>query len=442
MSKLPPGPSGHFWVGNLPEFMRDPLTFLEKCARDYGDAVHFRLGKSRVCLVNNPTYIEQVLLNPDEFQKSRLLRALRSLFGKGLLTSEGEAWSRRRSTAQPFFSPGRIEAYTHIMMACAERKLSRWRNGDVRDVEAETMGLTLAIVTKALFDVDPDAEMTEISSAVKWISTRPLGRVILTGQLPQCLPTPDKLRLRRFVSRLDESIYGLIRHRRERGEDKDDFLGALLRSRHADQCGLTDRGIRDELLTFILAGHGTTAAALAWTFYLLSANPKIESRLSTELETVLAGRAPSLQDLAALPYTDQVITESLRLYPPAWILTRDASRECELGGYRVTTGMTVLICPWVTHRDPRFFNSPEEFDPDRWINGGPKGLPKCAYIPFGRGPRFCIGSSFAATEAMLLLAVVAQKFGLRIPPETRPPVPLAALTLRPKSGLRMAIARR
>lgn len=442
MSKLPPGPSGHLWAGNLPEFIRDPLTFLEKCARDYGDVVQFRLGKSRVCLVNNPTYIEQILLNPDEFQKSRLLHALRSLFGKGLLTSEGETWLRRRSTAQPFFSPARIEAYTHIMMACAERKLSRWRNGDVRDVEEEMMGLTLAIVAKALFDVDPDREMTEISSAVKWISALPLGRVILTGQVPECLPTPDKLRLRRFVSRLDESIYGFIRHRRETREDKDDFLGALLRSSHVEQSGLTDRHIRDELLTFILAGHGTTAAALAWTFYLLAANPRIESRLSTELETVLAGRAPTFQDLPGLPYTEQVVSESLRLYPPAWILTRDASRECELGGYRITTSMTVLICPWVTHRDPRFFDRPEEFDPDRWIDGGPKGLPRYAYIPFGRGPRFCIGSSFATTEVMLLLAVVEQKFRLRIPPETRPPVPLAALTLRPKGGLRMAVPRR
>jgi cytochrome P450 len=324
----------------------------------------------------------------------------------------------------------------------AEQKLSGWRDGEVRDLEKEMMELTLAIVLKALFHVDLDLDVREISSAVEWISRVSLGRIILDGQLPHRLPTPDKLRLKKFVHRLDKSIYEIIRRRRESGDERDDFLGTLLRTNEAGRLRLTDRDIRDEVLTFILAGHGTTAVALTWTLYLLSLHLRAESRLAAELETVLAGRAPNFQDLTALPNANQIMTESLRLYPPAWILTRDATRDCELGGYRITSQTTILICPWVTHRDPRFFTNPEEFIPERWADGEPKKVHPYAYIPFGRGPRFCIGSSFAPLEATLLLAIVAQRFRLRMPSEGRRPAPLAALTLRPKTGLSMVLARK
>lgn len=441
-ANFPPGPKGHFLLGNLPEFMKDPLAFLTRCACDYGDVVCFWLGNTSVCLLNHPDYIEQVLLSPQDFQKSRLLRAFRSLFGKGLLTSEGVSWSNRRSTAQPFFLSGRIAGYSQIMRDCAEQKLSCWRDGEVLDLEKEMMELTLAIVLKALFHVDLDADIGEISAAVDWISRVSLGRIILNGQLPQPLVTPDKVRLKKFVRRLDKSIYEIIRRRRDSGNERDDFLGMLLRTNEEKWIGLTDRDIRDEVLTFILAGHGTTAVALTWTFYLLSLYIHAESKLTTELDTVLAGRAPNLQDLTALPSANQIMTESLRLYPPAWILTRDATRACELGGYGISPQTTILICPWVTQRDPRFFSNPEEFIPERWADGGPKKIHPYAYIPFGRGPRFCIGSSFAHIEVTFLLAIIAQRFRIRMPSEGRRPAPLGALTLRPKNGLRMVLDRK
>ncbi len=437
---LPPGPKSRFLIGNFPFGSRDLLGLITSWARQYGDIFYYRAFHFRVYFLNHPDYIEYVLVTHNRnFIKGRGLQANRRLFGNGLLTSEGDFWLRQRRLAQPAFHRDRIAAYGEVMVAYTERMLSTWQDGERRDIHQDMMRLTLEIVAKALFDADVAARVDEVSSALEVLMQENSGGRMLLPLLRR-LPTPGNLRYGRAVERLDRIIYDIIRQRRASGRDAGDLLSMLLHAQDEDGSRMTDRQLRDEAMTLILAGHETTAIALSWTWYLLAQHPEVEAKLLAELCQVLGGRSPRVQDLPRLPYTEMVVKESMRLYPPAYAMARIALEDCEMGGYRVHAKASLVMSQWVMHRDPRYYEEPERFNPERWVNGLEKRLPKFAYFPFGGGPRLCIGAPFAMMEAVLL-ATIAPRFRLSLAPD-HPVEILPTITLRPKHGIHVVLHRR
>jgi cytochrome P450 len=402
--------------------------------KEYGDIVTMRYYNFRVYFVSHPDYIEQVLVNDNrKYIKGRILRKNKQLFGNGLLTSEGDFWLRQRRLAQPAFHRARIATYADAMVRYASRLAAEWSNGDERNIHAEMMRLTLAIVAKTLFDADVDHEAKRVGHALEAIMhfNSDFRKLILT---PTWLPTPRKIRATFATAKLNRIIYRFIEERRRSANDNGDLLSMLLAARDDDGSRMTDRQLRDEAITIFLAGHETTANALSWTWMLLAQNPTVEAKLHAELDSVLRGRAPSLDDVPNLPYTGHVITESMRLYPPAWGMARIAIEDAEIAGYPIPKGCGVSLAQWVVHRDPRWFDAPMEFRPERWEGDLLKRLPRFAYFPFGGGPRQCIGNNFAVMEAVLLLATIARKFRIRLVPG-KAIVPAASITLRPKTGI-------
>ena len=438
--KLPPGPPASR-AGSFKNYSRDPMAFLTAISREYGDIVTMSFYKFRVYYVSHPDYIEEVLVNQArKFIKGRILRANKGLFGNGLLTSEGDFWLRQRRLAQPAFHRARIAAYGETMVRFTERLIAGWRDGETRDIHAEMMRLTLQIVAKTLFDAEVDGDAQQVGHALEAIMefNSDFRRLILT---PSWLPTLRNLRAALAIRRLNKIIYRIIDRRRAAGGDPGDLLSMLLHAQDEDGSRMTDRQLRDEVITLFLAGHETTALALSWTWWLLAQNPQAEAKLHGELDAVLAGRSPTLEDLPKLRYTDHVISESMRLYPPAWGMARVAIEDAEIGGYRIPKGSGVSLSQWVVHRDSRWFEAPEEFHPERWEGDLLKRLPRFAYFPFGGGPRKCIGNTFALMEAALLLATIAQKFRVRLVPNQQVE-PVASITLRPRHGIRVTLEAR
>ncbi len=438
--KLPPGPPASR-AGSFKNYSRDPLSFLTAISREYGDIVTMSFYNFRVYYISHPDYIEEVLVNQArKFIKGRILRANKGLFGNGLLTSEGDFWLRQRRLAQPAFHRARIAAYSETMVRFTERLMAGWRDGEMRDIHAEMMRLTLQIVAKTLFDADVDGDAQQVGHALEAIMdfNSDFRRLILT---PAWLPTLRNLRAALAIRRLNKIIYRIIDQRRTAGGDAGDLLSMLLHAQDEDGSRMTDRQLRDEVITLFLAGHETTALALSWTWWLLAQNPQAEAKLHAELDAVLAGRSPTLEDLPKLRYTDHVISESMRLYPPAWGMARLAIEDAEIGGYRIPKGSGVSLSQWVVHRDSRWFEAPEEFRPERWEGDLLKHLPRFAYFPFGGGPRQCIGNTFALMEAALLLATIAQKFRVRLVPDQKVE-PVASITLRPRHGIRVTLEAR
>jgi cytochrome P450 len=392
-------------------------------------------------LLSNPQYIESALLTQHRnFIKGRMLQVNRPLLGNGLFLSEGDFWLRQRRLAQPAFHRQRIESYGRVMVEYTERMLASWQDGETRDAQDDMMRLTLQIVAKALFDADIAEEAQEIGAALTAVMEENAGlRTVL--RFPSPIPTRGARRLQKTIRRLDEIIYGIVQERRTSGRDTGDLLSMLLDAQDEDGSRMTDRQLRDEVVNIFLGGYETTSLALAWTWYLLSRHPEVEAKLLAELAAVLGGRSPCVADLPELRYTERVILEALRLYPPVWGLTRVARRDCEIGGYVVPAGASVAVCPWVMHRDPRYFNDPEAFLPERWEGDLERRLPRFVYFPFSGGPRICMGKAFAMMEAVLLLATIAQQFRLTLAPG-HTVTPLASLTLRPKEGVRMVLNRR
>ncbi len=429
----PPGPKGHFLSGHLREMRRDLLNFYLSCARDYGDCTLMRFGLKRVFFINHPDLIEQVLHNRN-YTKHYALRMNRLLLGNGLLTSEGDFWLRQRRLIQPVFQRERILSYAPDMTACAERLIESWHDGEMRDLHAEMRKLTLAIATKTLFGVDAADQSEAVGSALHDAMGTFSERLFRIIRVPERVPTPGNLRIRKAIQRLDNILYGLINRRRGQKEQKD-LLSILLHARHeSDGSGMNDKQLRDEAMTLFLAGHETTALALSWGGYLLAQHPDVVEKLQTELRQVLGGRAPTTADLPNLPYTDMTVQEIMRLYPPAYAIGRQAIRPCTLGGYPVPAGGTILMSQWVMHRDPRYYDDPERFYPERWADGLAKRLPRYAYFPFGGGPRVCIGNTFALMELPLVLATIAQRFRFSLP--SGPPVlPKPLMTLQPNGPI-------
>ena len=409
-------------------------------AREHGDVTHFRWGPRHEYLLNHPDLVEQVLVTEQRsFMKGQALQETKRILGEGLLTSEGDLHLKQRRLMQPLFHKRRIAGYAEEMVECAERLQSRWRDGEVRDLHQEMTRLTLAVVGLALFAADVEAEAAEVGAALTE-AMESLQRFMLPfyGALER-LPLPGPRRMRASRRRLDQTIYRLLAERR--AKPGGDLLSLLVEARDEQGEPMPDNQVRDEAMTIFLAGHETTAVTLTWTWMLLAHHPAIEARLHRELDEVLDRRAPTVDDLSELTFSDMVVKEAMRLYPPAWLIGRRALVDVELGGYEVPAGSIVILSPWVTHRDARFFADPLRFDPERWTRQAEAARPQFSYFPFGGGIRRCIGESFALMEAKLLLASIAQRWRLRLDPAQRIGV-LPRITLRPRYGMRMRLEAR
>ena len=443
---LPPGPKRKLLGGNFLAFRRDPLSYLQSLAREHGDIVFFRMGPQDVFFLNHPDYVKDVLVTHNQkFKKGRALQKSKRLLGEGLLTSEGDFHRRQRRLAQPAFHRQRLNAYARVMVDYAARTSGRWTDGQRVDMSQEMMRLTLAIVGKTLFDADVERDTGEVGAAMNEVMEMFDLLMLPYSELLEKLPLPQTRRFLRVRERLDAVIYRIINERRASGEDRGDLLSMLLlaEDEEGDGEGMSNQQVRDEAMTLFLAGHETTANALAWTWYLLAQHPQVEARLHKELDAVLEnGRLPAPEDLPRLPYAEMVISEVMRLYPPAWTVGRLVVKDYEVGGYLIPKGSLVLLSQYVTHHDARFYPEPERFDPERWMPEVKNERPQFSYFPFGGGVRRCIGEGFAWMEATLLLAVLAKRWRVRLAPGQRVEI-RPRITLRPgKHGVPLTLERR
>jgi cytochrome P450 len=440
---LPPGPKGNLILGVMPEFNRDTLGFIERC-RDYGDIVRMRFLYLTAHFIYNPDHIEYVLsTNARNFIKSRSLRSpfFQRLVGNGLLTSEGEVWKRQRRLAQPAFHRQRISSYGDVMVEYAQRMTSSWQGGEVRDIHRDMMRLTLEIVVKTLFNADISGDADKVGRVLAQMVKPFASQATLKWILDNRLPTPTHRRFNDAAREIDEIVFRIIAERRSSGFDEGDLLSMLLAAHDEDGSQMSDRQLRDEVMTLFLAGHETTALTLSWAWYLLARDPDSEKKFHAELDEVLGGRLPAVGDMQRLKYTEMIAKESMRLYPPAYGVGREAIQEFELGGYRVPAKSQLFMFQWATQRDPRFFTEPERFYPDRWTEDFSNNLPKYAYFPFGGGPRACIGNYFAMMEIVLLLATIGQRLRFSLFPN-HPVTLLPAMSLRPADGIKVVVANR
>ena len=434
----------HGLLGLLPELSRDALGLLTRCTRDHGDFVRVRLGLSRAVLIGHPDLVEEVLVTRNhDFRKNIGTRRLASLLGKGLLLSEGDFWLRQRRLMQPAFHRQRIAALSDTMVDATVAMLDGWQAGEVRDISQEMTELTLRIVGRTLFGTDVGEDLARIRNSSQAMTEHFRSRLYtLMILVPDSIPTPGNLRYGRAVRDLERLVYRIIGERRATRQRGDDLLDMLLSARDEDGRGMSDRQLRDEVMTLLLAGHDTTALALTWAWVLLAQHPAAEARLHAEIDAAVGRRLPNAADVARLSYVEHVVAETLRLYPTAWAIGREALRDTEIGGQPVARGTTVLMSPWVIHRDPRFYDAPDEFRPERWSDGLTARLPRYAYVPFGAGQRVCIGSGFAQLEAALLLTTVAQRFRLELADPTSPVEPLPVVTLRARHSVPMRLSAR
>ena len=447
-ASYPPGPPP---VGKNPLIQlrfglyvtKNPLGVMMDWFQTYGDMVHLQFGDTNhVYLLSNPDHIHEVLVEKaDQFHKAVKYkdeqRGLARLLGNGLITSDGDYWRQQRKLMQPAFHARRIETYATIMVNYTQQMLDSWRDGSTLDVAEAMMQLTLAIVARTILDTDLAGDAEQIAEAVSVFQNLAFGVDIF----PLWLPTPAHIRQASVGKAMDQMVARLITERRTSAVDRGDLLSMLLMTTDEYGNGMNDKQIRDEVVTLFLAGHETTANALNWTWYLLAQHPEVEATLHNELDAVLQGNPPTLADLKRLPYTERVIKESMRLYPPVWSMSRQAIETVDIGGYRIAKGSEVNIITYATHHDARWWSDPERFRPERFSPENEREFPKLAYLPFSSGPRVCIGNSFAMVEAQLILATIAQRSrltltdGYKVQPE-------ALITLRPRDGLPMTVQRR
>jgi len=450
--ELPPGPSYILPYRLVRKFLRDPLKLLTDVSHTYGDIAHFKFGSQNVYFLNNPDYIEDVLVtNYRNFIKSKGLQVSKRLLGNGLVTSEGEYHDIQRHLIQPTFYPKRIKSYSDMMIKQANDMCKSWHDGAILDIHKEMTKLTLAIICKTVLGYDIDPEHDEVGDALL-TCMKYFNRLLMPfGELIEKIPLlPINKGFQKAKKDLDSIVYRIIKeHRRklDKGYDKesqDDLLLTLLQAQdqEAGIGKMSDEQIRDEVMTIFLAGHETTANALTWTYYLLSENPLIETRLQEELYSIFGNsRTPiAVDDVPKLQYTEKVLTESMRLFPPAWALGRQAIDDYKVEGYNIPKGSIILMSQYVMHRDPRYFPEPDRFYPDRWTEEFKKQLPRFSYFPFGGGIRGCIGEPFAWLEGILLIATICRQWRLKhIPSHKVELKPL--ITLRPKYGMQMKITK-
>ena len=446
--RKPPGPHSLSPLGSASALGRDPMRLALGMWHQYGDVVRFRILAWPAYALYHPNHVKVVLQDrhltyDKQFPMSKVMSSP-ELFGNGLITNDGDSWLHQRRLMQPSFHRERIAGFGRLMTQAAEDMLGSWqrvaKDEGVLDMEQEMTGLTLRTAGLALFSLDlvSEADTVGRTFATLWA---PLSQYVNLPFPPLWVPTPSNRRLRASMTTLNTIIYDIIEQRRNQqaSTQEADLLGMLLAARDEQTGeGMSHQQVRDEVLTLMLAGHETTAATLCWIWYLLSQHPEVERRLHTELETVLSGRVPTVSDLDALPYTRMIIQEALRLYPPAFGLTRHAKADDEIGGYAIAANSMVFVSQYCTHRHPAFWQEPEVFDPERFTQERSASRPRFAYFPFGGGPRQCVGNLFAMMEAQLVLATVAQRFVLRVVPG-HPVEPAVRGTLRPRYGLPMML---
>ncbi|MBO8170285.1 MAG: cytochrome P450 [Bacillaceae bacterium] len=441
-----PGPKGFPITGNLFRFRNEPLAFLTESAHKYGDMVRIRLGPTRhVYLINHPDYIKEVLVDKkDAFRKSLGLQIAKKFLGEGLLTSEGKEHMRQRRLMQPAFKPDRISQYADTMAEYGEKLADSWQDGEQRNITRDMMDVTLRIIVRTMFSIDMKQDPHDIGKALEVGLKYIIDKTRTLIDIPDRIPTRRNRQFKRAGQTLNQAIYTILEERRQNGpQDNGDLLSMLMNARDEKSgTGLTDELIRDQVMTIFLAGHETTANTLSWTWYLLSQHPEVEQKFHVELDRVLGNRLPTADDVSRLTYTRQVIQESMRLYPAAWIIGREALREVEIGGHSFDKGDTLLMSQYVMHRNPKYYEQPDRFMPERFAGDLLEKNPPFAYFPFGGGPRVCIGNHFALLESTLLLAVIGQKFKLRLIDNHHPVEPEPLITLRPKNGLYMKVLKR
>ncbi len=415
-------PRAEPFLGHLRAFNRDRLGFLAACARDHGDVVELRFGPKRYLLISDPALITEVLVDrAADFRKGYSVRLMRPVLGNGLLLNEGDHWRARRRLIQPELQRARVRGYAEVISRWTSWQLAQWAPGAVRDVYQDMSLLTMGIATELIFGVDARSAHPVVSALRGAVREATRGRPLRAFPLARFFPTAANAREALVVRRLDRAVHARIRERRA-DPGGTDVLAALLRSGDADP-----RQQRDDLVTLFFGAYDTTSNALAWALYLVATHPDVSARLAAEV-------ADPADDAAEGGYAEAVVLEALRLYPSAWAESREALRECVIGGHRIGRGDSVVVSQWVTHRDPRWFDDPLLFRPERWTGGLADRLPRGAYFPFGLGPRRCVGASFAMLESVMVLRAVARGWHLR-PAIAAPPVPEAIFTLRPKGGL-------
>jgi cytochrome P450 len=438
---FPPGPRDRLPFRLYREYSRDTLGLLRRLAGEYGDVVGASVCGQRVLLLGHPDHIQDVLVTQHRtFDKANV--KIRYLMGQGLSAVEGEEHKQQRHLLQPAFLRDHVRVHAPVMVEQAARLGERWQHGATADMNAEMMRLTQTIVGKALFDSDVASETEEVTRALTDVLETP--RAFFTGPLAPLfrkLPLRGARRIRAARGKLHEVVAAMIADHRRPGLERKDLLAVLVRLQQDHGGKLSDDMIRDNVLNLFLAGHETSANGLTWCWYLLARHPEVQDRLHVELDRVLAGRPPSADDVPALTYTEQTFAEALRLYPPVWTIVRTARADCEVAGYRVRAGTTVLMSQYVVQRDARFYLEPERFDPEHMAHEARAARPKFAYFPFGGGPRQCIGESFAWLEAILVLATLAQQWRVRLASDA-PVVPEPRSTLRPKGGMPLRLERR
>ncbi|UNM13267.1 cytochrome P450 [Streptomyces formicae] len=432
------GPRRMPGLGNLPAFAHDPLAFFERL-RDRGDVVEWRLGPQRALFVSRPEHIGELLTGVETtFRHPELGWAFKLVLGDGVVTSEGPAWRRKRALVQPAVRPRQVRSYARTMAECAAALAQAWHPGQEIDVRREMLALTQRIAVRTLFGADTAGREDVIGAAMD-VAQQAIGNEFrgLTLFLPPWVPTPGRRKLRRAVEVIDAEVGRVTGERRRAGGERDDLLSRLLAARDEEGLPLSDREVRDEAVTLYIGGHETTGTTLTWAWYLLSRSPGVRARLGEELAEVLGGRTPDFDDLRRLPYTEQVVKETLRLFPPVWLMTGIAQEGSTVGGLPVPEGTVVWSSQWSAHRDPRWFPEPEAFRPERWDAGAEPVVPDHAWFPFGGGARACLGARFAMVEAVLVLATLAQRFHVDAGPGEVPP--RTGLTLQPGAPLRATL---
>jgi cytochrome P450 len=469
VTKFPPGPTYKLPGKLLRQFIRDPINTLSTIAREYGEISYFKLGPEHVYLINNPDYIEKVLIyDHRNFKKGKRLQTAKIVLGEGLVTSEGDFHNHQRRLIQPIFHPKQIMIYSNIMTDYAVRMRNRWKDGSTVDISEEMMRLTLGIICKSVLNYDVESEAQEVGKALTTVRNyskrlqSPIGQVL--NKIP-ILPAPKRAREAR--KKLDSLVYGLISDRRQQEESGsemryDDLLSRLMQAQESNTANhvsnngisststsptstsdgkMSDKQVRDEVMTIFIAGHETTSNALTWTFCLLSQYPNVERKLHDEIELVLGNRIPTADDIPKLQYTEMVLRESMRIYPPVWTMGRRVENDYTVGEYTIPAGSSILMCQYVMHHDPRYYEKPEEFNPDRWTDDFKTRLPRFSYFPFGGGIRGCIGESFAWMEGVLIIATIAQEWSMHLVPSQRIKLD-PAITLRSKYGMKMKLSQR
>lgn len=442
-SKLPPGPKTKIPLGHLFSYRRDSIGFLKKIAKEYGDIVYFKIGPIRIVLLNHPDYIKEVLtVQHRNFVKGRPLEMAKELLGEGLLTSEGEFHKRHSRMIQPAFQRNMIESYVPAITKCIAQMMCRWEDGMKTDMKDEMTHMSIAITGMTLFNADIAEEAPEISKALD-TATSLFGRISLPfSEWLLKLPLPGNLRFYKARKRLDDTIRRMVNERRQNKMDNGDLVSLLLRTQNENgNGGLSDQEIRDEAITLFLTAFDTTSTALTWTWYLLSQNPQAQAELHKELDNVLKGRLPVAEDIPNLKYTRMVFGESMRLYPPSYVIPRQAIEDFPIGKYIVPRGSIVLMSPYLIQHDSRFYADPEKFDPYAWDKHSHGLNSKYEYFPFSRGPRSCIGEPFAWMLGTLAIASVAQSWQIKHVPDHRVEL-LPLINLRPKYGMMMTMHRR